>query len=237
MDWSLAYVSDPARAELGWPAWAFVAVVAGLGTLAAFRSRNALTGDTLPAPRLRLYLTSFLWIAVLTWLACVSAGRSHIWLFWPPAITLEDAAIGIIALVLGLVAVIPIRRLLEPGRKRVRLLAPRTPAEFAGFIGLSAMAGFGEEVIYRGMLFMVFAVLIGNWWAAAVLSSVIFALAHMTYGWRHAVIIFLYGIRDCVVVGLTGALYVAMAVHFLHDVIVGVREGRRALKAEADAAA
>lgn len=236
MDWTLAYVSDPARAHLGWPAWLFVAVVAGLGTLAAFRSRNALAGDTLPAPRLRLYLTSFLWIGALTWLAFVSARASGIWLFWPPAISPEDAAIGAAALIVGLVAAIPIRRLLEPGRRRVRLLAPRTPAEFAGFIGLSAMAGFGEEVIYRGMLFMVFAVVTGNWWAAAGLSSLVFALAHMTYGWRHAAVIFLYGIRDCVVVGLTGALYVAMAVHFLHDVIVGVREGRRALKAEADAA-
>ncbi len=235
MDLELAFVSDPARVVVGYPAWAFLTVVCLIGPLLAWRSRRALAsgpvGAATPAvPRLRVYLSSGLWLAMLAWLAWLAAGKSHIWLFWPPRIGLQELSIGLIGLGLGFCIRPLIVRIAPEGRRQARLLAPRTAREHAGFVALAAAASVGEEIIYRGVLFMVFAALTGSWWGSALLAAVVFGLAHLAYGWRTALVIMLYGVRDQLVVGLTGGLYVAMAVHFAHDLIVGQLASREAAR-------
>jgi len=237
MSLDLAFVSDPAWVEPGPAAWLYMLLVCGVGPLSALRSRKVLAGESLPVPRLRIYASTFIWLAALTVLAVLTARQSGIWLFPPPHVSLTDAAVGVGGLAIGLLAGLPLRKFLAPGRKRVSLLAPRSAADSAGFTAVAAMAAFGEEVIYRGVLFMLFAALTGSWWIAAVLASIAFGLAHLAYGWRHALVIVFYGLRDHLVVGLTGSLYVAMAVHFAHDMIVGVRASRAAKQAEAEEAA
>jgi membrane protease YdiL (CAAX protease family) len=233
----LAFLSDPRWVEFGFAAWVFVALVCGVGPLSALRSRRVMAGATLPVSRLRIYATTFLWLAALTWLGWLTARQSGVWLFLPARLGVREIAIGAIGLAAGFAVRPLLDRFLSAGRKRQRLLAPRTGPEKAGFVGLVAAAAFGEEVIYRGVLFMLFAGLTHSWWIAALGASVVFGLAHLAYGWRTALVVMVYGLRDHLVVGLTGGLYVAMGVHFLHDMFVGAIASRAAWRDEIAAGA
>jgi hypothetical protein len=93
----------------------------------------------------------------------------------------------------------------------------------------------------RGLLFTLLAALVARWvpgtgawvawvaWvAAALLASALFGVVHLFQGWKSAGIAALMGLREHIVVGLTGTLFVAMVVHALHDAIAGTVIGIRA---------
>ncbi|MBB5432752.1 type II CAAX prenyl endopeptidase Rce1 family protein [Nocardiopsis composta] len=71
----------------------------------------------------------------------------------------------------------------EPGGATISRLAPRSRTERRTALGLAVTAGLCEELIYRG-LFTALGVSLGlPLWAAAVLSCLLFALAHLYQGW------------------------------------------------------
>jgi membrane protease YdiL (CAAX protease family) len=98
----------------------------------------------------------------------------------------------------------------------IRLLVPRTRAEWTGFLALSVTAGFCEELLARGFLIWFIATWTGPW-IALVLSSALFGLGHGYQGWS--------GIVKTGVVGLVmGAVYLGthsllpgMVLHALID--------------------
>jgi membrane protease YdiL (CAAX protease family) len=149
--------------------------------------------------------------------------------------------VGLIALAIGLLPLLQrFNRTDAITRERTRLIAPRTPREFAGFYVLSITAGIAEELTYRGLLFTLLAALaIGvlpraaAWAVAAAVASIVFGIVHMFQGWKSAGIAALMGLREQLVVGLTGTLVVAIVVHALHDVIAGTVIGLRARAEEA----
>ena len=69
-----------------------------------------------------------------------------------------------------------------------------------------------------------------------------FGIVHLFQGWRSAGLVVLVALRDHIVVGLTGTLFVAIVVHMLHDAIFGtvssrrVRRDERAVEAAAEGA-
>ena len=87
-------------------------------------------------------------------------------------------------------------------------------------LALCASAAVSEELMYRGVIFTLFAALTGSFWLGTLITAAIFGAAHSAQGPRTAFIVFVVGVRDHLVVGLTGTLYVMMVLHFLHDVIM-----------------
>jgi membrane protease YdiL (CAAX protease family) len=143
-------------------------------------------------------------------------------------------AIGLVALAIGLLPLLEQFRRNDPvAKERVRLIAPRTRREFSAFYVVCTTAGVVEELTYRGLLFTLLAALVGGWWPAALIASALFGIVHLFQGWKSAGIAALMGLREHIVVGLTGTLFIAMVVHTLHDAIAGTVIGIRARRESA----
>jgi len=137
-------------------------------------------------------------------------------------IRLKDVAIGVGTIVVFALVMYPRWKYkVTHSREEVFRRVPQAANEMGWWIAVSATAGFAEEFAYRGVLFGILIYRIPNWWAAALLSALSFALAHAIQGWSGAVIIFFMSIVFQGVVLFTGTLYVAMAVHALYDIIAG----------------
>src|SRR5207248_1049618 len=94
--------------------------------------------------------------------------------------------------------------------------------ELGWWAAVSLAAGIIEESVYRGVLFGILFYWLDNWWVAALLCSLSFALGHAIQGWKSTVIIFVMALMFHGLVRVTGSRYVAMVVHAAYDLIAGV---------------
>jgi membrane protease YdiL (CAAX protease family) len=114
------------------------------------------------------------------------------------------------------------------GDRRLYFFMPQGAKEKAWWVGVSAAAGFGEEVTYRGVLYLLLTLLTGNAWIGALGSALLFAGGHAFQSRLSMIIIF-----ALIFQGLayrSGSLYVPMLTHALYDVVAGFtysRLGRR----------
>ncbi len=105
----------------------------------------------------------------------------------------------------------------EPGEHVLATLAPRSRAERRMAAGLAVTAGICEELLYRG-LFVALGVSLGMPVVlAAVVSCVLFALAHIYQGWWGLVGPGLLGALFMVVYLGTASLIIPMALHVVLD--------------------
>ena len=188
----------------------------------AIRSHQVLgKGHAIPSRR-RLFIQVMLMQALLAGFSLYVARVYRIPLF--PAFELRLTAVGVALLVLvPMLATIPMRwRVMKPEMKR-RLMAsrPRSWSDMGGWTLISAAAGIGEEISYRGVLFSVLWYYTKSPWAAAIISAAAFGVAHMTQGWRAGVIIFIFALAAQWIAWLNGSLYAAMLLHFSYDVAAG----------------
>jgi membrane protease YdiL (CAAX protease family) len=131
-------------------------------------------------------------------------------------------------LALALLTLAPFWRSQVKGRSRfVYLVAPRTAEERALWAGVSLLAGVGEEISYRGVLFVLLTALLPIPAAVAV-AALAFGVAHLVQGWRAAPIVFAFAVGFQLLVLATGSLLPAMAAHVLYDLIAGLSYGRLA---------
>jgi len=154
---------------------------------------------------------------------------------WAQAIDLFPARLpnpsGVVAGAVMLVVAIAFmrprwRKAVERRTRIVHLFMPRDRTERLLWVLVAASAGFGEEITWRGVQPMLLATLIGHPVVAAALVAVTFGIGHMVQGWRSAAIIVVFAASFQTVVWLSGSLYVAMAVHFIYDVVAGMTYGR-----------
>ncbi len=110
----------------------------------------------------------------------------------------------------------------EQARRQLGPLLPRTPGETVVWVGLSATAGFCEEVMFRGYLQKQFAALLRNIWLAALAQAVIFGIAHAYQGGRRIVLIAVYGFLFGVLAILRKQLRPGMMAHFGQDAFSGI---------------
>jgi membrane protease YdiL (CAAX protease family) len=134
----------------------------------------------------------------------------------------KDAALGLATLLLFLCVMVP-RWKYKARHERVELYrrVPQTADEMGWWIPVSISAGVAEELAYRGVLFGILIYWVPNWWAAALLCALAFALGHAIQGWVNILIIFTMSVVLQGLVRFTGTLYIAMAVHALYDIIAG----------------
>jgi membrane protease YdiL (CAAX protease family) len=113
------------------------------------------------------------------------------------------------------------RRTIEEPGPAWRLFTPTNAAEKRMWIALSLAAGVCEELVWRGVLPSLTAALTGSVPAAIAISVFSFAVAHAVQGLRSVLAIASIAASFHALVALSGSLYVAMAVHFVYDVIAG----------------
>jgi membrane protease YdiL (CAAX protease family) len=103
----------------------------------------------------------------------------------------------------------------------LRALLPRSPGEKWAFAGLSACAGFGEEMAYRGYVLAMLVPLLGTTVAVAV-SSVVFGVLHAYQGPQG---VLRTAVMGAVMAGgylATGSLWPVILAHLLFDVLAGI---------------
>lgn len=173
-------------------------------------------------PRTALYLeTIALQVALL--IGSLLVMRSlRLQLPLPGSWTLQSASL-IAALFVGMIGVMLLSTYLRAPSELARLekLLPASQTERLLWPLVSLAAAAGEETTYRAVLPAVLESVTGDWFAAAAISSVAFALAHVVQGWPAAVISGLFGFLFAAFVRPTGNLGGAILVHFLYDLIAG----------------
>lgn len=210
--------------------WGFVFFLVVLLPITALRQHYALKAGTMHAPpRMLLYASALATHAMLLLGVLAVSLADDFWLFPPFSVNAVSLVASAIALGLGLLLLMErFNASDEVARARTRMIAPRTPRELAAFCGIAVSAGFAEQLAYRGVLFSFFYWYTGWMIVAAVLAAIAFGLVHLFQGWRSARIVMIVGLRDQLLVALTGTLVYAIAIHIIHDVIAGMVLMRRA---------
>ena len=206
----MRFLVAPADVRLDAVGWLFLVVMCVLLPLGALRQHQRLAAGIQHPTRTRIYASAIGTHLVFVLMVWAVVRDAELDLFPPYRPTVLHVAIGLLALAVGLLPALERFRLNDPiAQERVRLIAPRTSTEFGVFYLLSATAGIAEELTYRGLLFTLLGALVRSWVIAA-----------------------LMGVREQIVVGLTGTLFVAIVVHALHDAIAGTVIGFRARRDE-----
>lgn len=228
----MRYLAEPGLVRWSAGPWLFILFMAIVLPLAALRQHREMRADP-RATRAEIYASAIATHAILLFIVWLVMRAQPFELLPPYRFSPWHLVVGLVALALGLVPLLERLRLADRDiEARTRLIAPRTPREQALFYGVSLSAGFAEELAYRGLLFTLVAALAGSWWVAALVCAALFGIVHLFQGWKGAGVASLMGLREHVVVGLTGTLVVAIAVHVLHDAIAGTVIGLRARRDE-----
>ena len=225
----MLFLVDPSRVALDGAGWFFLVVVCVLLPLGALRQHRALAGSSERPSRSRIYASAIATHVVFLLMVWAVAHMARLSFFPPYHLTPLHLLIGLIALAIGLLPILERFRIQDSvAEERTRLIAPRTGREFPFFYLLCVTAGIAEELTYRGLLFTLLTVVVGGWWGAAIVSASAFGIVHLFQGWKAVGIATLMGLREQIVVGLTGTLLIAIVVHALHDAVAGTVIGLRA---------
>ena len=107
-------------------------------------------------------------------------------------------------------------------KEKARRLLPDDPSLMRLWVGVAAMAGVSEECAYRGLAYGLLIGLGLNPWLALLVCVVTFAIGHMTQGWRGVLGTAVLALLFHGLVFATHSLYLAIGVHAVYNLIVGV---------------
>lgn len=206
-----------------------VLLLVGLPVVAATGVPDEEELEELPGARRVLYLSTVVSVGTLalaTWAVAAIAGLDGADLGWragPPA-RMALWTVGCSLAGLGLVWVVTRsgQRLGASESPLVRFLLPRTRREQWGFAVVSAVAGVGEEYLFRGFLLHGLADWTGSAWLAVGVVSVAFGIAH---GYQRSVGVVRAGVLGVLLalpVLFTGSLYPAIVAHFWINLAIGL---------------
>ncbi|MBN2339647.1 MAG: CPBP family intramembrane metalloprotease [Acidobacteria bacterium] len=129
--------------------------------------------------------------------------------------------LALLALSLGLLQWMVRHR--SPGwRMRFYSILPETGRQRVVWVFICMIVAVAEEVLYRAVLWGLLERLTGDYWIAAVLASLVFALNHLVQGWISTGTIFVIGFGFHLLVHVSGGLYAAVAAHFIYDLCAGL---------------
>ncbi len=189
---------------------------------AAIRGKRRLDKAKKLPPRKRYLVGVVVQQLVFAAFALFVAWREWIDLFPPFHPRALDLAAGALVLAALIAFMAPRwRRNVEKRVRRLWLFMPRDGVEKGLWTCVSICAGIGEEIVYRGVLYTLLGRLTGSYVLAAALCVAAFAVAHWVQGRSSALAIAGFAALFHGLVALSGALYVAMAVHVLYDLAAG----------------
>ncbi len=207
---------------IGLPGYSHLVLFGLLLPAVAVRRARMLDAAQYP-PRRRLFLSVLVQHSAFIFFSLLIARVEWIELFALPARPAK--AWGVTgALLAAMLAVMMPRwkRNVINRERKVYLFMPHGPLEKGLWVVISALAGFGEELIYRGVLWELLTRLTGSLSLAALLAAIAFALGHSYQGWQSLLVIFVFSLLFHALVWLTGSLAPAMAAHFLYDLTAGM---------------
>jgi membrane protease YdiL (CAAX protease family) len=117
------------------------------------------------------------------------------------------------------------RREVEKQEWKLYYFMPRTPMEKVFWAGVSLFAGFGEEIVYSGVMFSLLWIMLDSRLSAVLIVAIVFAVSHFYQGWKSMLVIFAFSLGFQAIYYLTGSLYPGMVVHFLYDLTAGMMLG------------
>ncbi len=227
-----AAATEPVRMKPVAPAWhtiLFVIILLGLSALqgqpkvaagaARLPSRIALYVSTVIY---EIFLLGYVWLLGLKLrrvpLREIIGGKWNSWRdFW------RD--VGVAALfwlvVVGVLFVFSIS-LKFSGVEAAKILLPETAKELALFVMLACVAGFCEEVIFRGYLQRQFTAWTGNVEAGVVLQAIVFGGGHIYQGWKGVLVITIYGAMFGALAVMRNSLRPGIMQHMAQDSFSGI---------------
>jgi uncharacterized protein len=107
-------------------------------------------------------------------------------------------------------------------KQRLAALAPRSVTELAFFVSLSVVAGFVEEIIFRGYLQRQIGAIFGNIYVGLALSAVIFGASHGYEGIRNMIRICIFGALFGALAMMRKSLRPGMMAHAVQDGLAGI---------------
>jgi membrane protease YdiL (CAAX protease family) len=107
-------------------------------------------------------------------------------------------------------------------KQKIGFLVPRSLLELALFLGVSATAGFCEEVIFRGYLQRQFEAVTKSAVAGIVLQAIIFGAGHGYEGAPRMILIAVFGAMFGILAYWRKSLRPGMIAHGMHDSIQGI---------------
>lgn len=161
---------------------------------------------------------TFLLQTAVAGLALLAAYGINLELAWQSDITVQTATASL-AVLFGFIAVaiFEARRKLDRS-ERIRAELRKVRATDPMWVSVTLVAGFVEELAYRGVLTLLLSGYM-DYWLAAITSAVLFGLGHFTAGIRGAVVAFLFAVAMQWLVYLSGGLFLAIAVHAVYDLL------------------
>lgn len=189
----------------------------------AFKSGQSIRTSTPTPPRKRIFINVLLMQVFFLVISLVTARNEHIPLLQPGRPTIGAVAFAIAMLGICL-SVMPMlwRRSSEDEKHRVLLTRPNEPKDLGWWFLVSLAAGAVEEITYRGVMFALLLPLTRNWWIAVAICVLFFALGHANQRLSRMAFVGVIAVGCHVLVWMTGALYLAMAVHFIYDFMAGI---------------
>lgn len=203
---------------------------------AALMTRSRMRRSFARLSRTRFYAAQLAQMALLTGISLYVASLERIPLF-PAAVPPPTAlALGAVILAGNFAIGYPlVREAVTERQPIVWLLMPSNAAERALWIAIAFMAGFGEEISWRGVQTVLLSRYAPNLLTACGIAVVMFAAAHAVQSAKSIAAVALFATSFHVLVWISGSLYVAMAVHFLYDAAIGFVYARLAKAAGYDA--
>ena len=107
-------------------------------------------------------------------------------------------------------------------KRRLAGLVPHSPAELTIWISLSVLAGFVEEILFRGYLQKQIGVIAGNVYAGVIGSAVIFGASHGYEGTKNMIRIAVFGALFGLLALWRKSLRPGMITHACQDTLAGV---------------
>ncbi len=161
-----------------------------------------------------------LFVALMEWVELFTSPK-NLWSFLVTA-----------AILASLIAVmIPRwRKAVEKRERRVYLFMARDKRERGVWLLISLLAGIGEEITYRGVMFILLWRITGSGIAAALIAAVIFGVSHYIQGWTSVLLIAGFGLIFQWLYYISGSLLAPILLHFLYDVVAGFMYGHFANK-------
>jgi CAAX protease family protein len=229
-----ADVQAPARRHIA-PLWHTVLLVfllVGFSVLGA-KSTAHLTGRE---PRIPMYIATMIWEWLLLGYVWVGLRLQHVPLRevigdrWASAVDfVRDIAIAIGFMIVALMVLGAVGKILgltgtaqaSEAKRIFGFLVPRTRTEVCLWIGVSATAGFCEEVIFRGYLQQQFKLLFRSTAIGVVISAVLFGLSHGYEGGKRMILIAVYGVLFGLLALWRKSLRPGMFAHGLYDSLSG----------------
>jgi membrane protease YdiL (CAAX protease family) len=111
---------------------------------------------------------------------------------------------------------------IDQGKKTIQMLAPRTALELALWICMSVVAGFVEEIVFRGYFQRQFGALLRNIWMGMLVSAALFGLSHAYEGSQRMFLIFVYGAMFGALTIFRKSLRPGIMAHGIFDSFQGV---------------